>query len=276
MNTISHINNTRQSEKLLEDPAHLLKIYQEQFKQIRHLETTDGRSLAFITIITLAAWFFMHRFISFLGSHDIMGLGVILIFLLGGPGIYGTTRRMTYRMRHLAVVSNVSRILGTVQAGVIPASFGTEVPGSLWDFGKRLILGYRGPVIVFYSVLIWGIVLSLYFDMLGAHSLAWAVIAGFLVVAFANTSSMLASWATMKEETLALKQEMELGTSTNKSLADQYCNLADSMMRLRPPRLNEALNHYEEALKQEPDNPRARAGFDKLMSWKVQDYRYKS
>ncbi len=87
---------------------------------------------------------------------------------------------------------------------------------------------------------------------------------------------MLASWATIKEETLALKQEMELGTSTTKSLAEQYCDLADSMMRLRPPRLNEALSYYEESLSLEPLNSRAQEGVNKLMSWKVQDYRYKS
>lgn len=273
---VSHIGHTKQSQKLLEDPANLLKLYQEQFIQIRHIENADSFSLAFITVITLAIFFFMHHSIPVLEKHDIIGLGVILIFLLGGPGIYGTTRRMTYRMRHLAVVSRVSKIMGAVQTGVIPASFGTEVAGSLWDFGKRIILGYRGPVIVFYSVLMWGIVFSLYFELLGAQSLAWAVITGFLIVAFANASSMLASWATIKEETLALKQEMELGTSMTKSMAEQYCDLADSMMRLRPPRLNEALSYYEESLSLEPLNSRAQEGVNKLMSWKVKDYRYKS
>jgi len=274
---VSHINNTKQSEKLMEDPANLLKLYQEQLKHLSHIEKTDDLALVFITFATLAIFVLFH--IPFVKEepHDVIGLGVIAIILLGGAGIYGTTRRMTYRMQHVVIINRVGRALGAVQAGIIPASLGNETAGNLWDFGKRLFLGYRGPIIVFYSTAIWALVFSLFFEIdFGTKSLPLAALTGLAIVAVANLTSILSSWQQLKPEMLALKQEVELGTSTTKPLSEQHCDLADSMMRLRPPRLNEALSYYEEALILEPASSRAKAGFDKLMSWKIRDYPYKS
>lgn len=264
----------KQSEKLLQESGELLKIYREQFEHLRHLENSEYLHLIFIASISLAISIIVHFPFMKGDPHDVLGLGVIAIFLLGGPGIYGTTRRMTYRLRHLVIINHISRALGAVRAGVIPASFGSGTAGSLCDFAKRLILGYMGPTVVFYSVLIWAVVVSLFVELgPGIKSLPLAALVGLAIVAFANFTSLLTSWSQLREEMVALKQEVELGTSTQKSLAEQHCDLADSMLRLRPPRLNDALNHYEIALKLEPDNARAKEGFDKLMSWKVVDYR---
>lgn len=264
----------KQSEKLLQDPGHSLKLYQEQFKHLRHIENADDKALIFITSAVLAIFVLFHLPFVKETPLDAIGLGTVAIILLGGHGIYGTTRRMTYRMRHLIIINRLGRAMGAVQAGVIPASLGSEMPGNLWAFWKKLTLGYRGPAIVLYSILIWAVVFSLFFEISPGHeSLPLAIIVGLVIVAFANLTSLFTSWSQLKQEIIALKQEVELGTSTQKSPAEQYCDLADSMMRFRPPHLNDALNYYETALKHEPENIRARAGFDRLMSWKVVDYR---
>lgn len=271
---VSRLDETKQSEKLLQDPTHLVQIYREQFRHLRHVENADSIALIFITGAILAIFVLLH--LPFLNDdvHNIIGMGIIGVILLGGTGIYGTTRRMTYRMRHLIIINRIGRALGAVKAGIIPASVGSDLPGNLLDFSRRLVLGYRGPVIVFYSVLIWGMVFSLFFELVPEpHSFILATVTGLIIVAFANLTSLLTSWVQLKHEIIALKKEVELGSSTRISLAEQYCEVADSMMRLKPPRLNDALSHYEEALKIEPGNLRARTGFDKLMNWKIKDYR---
>ncbi len=272
-----NFEETKQSERLLQEPGHLLKIYREQFEHLRHIENSDSAHLIFITSATLAILILLHVPFVKGDSHDVLGLGIAAILLLGGPGIYGTTRRITYRIRHLVVINRLSRAMGAVKAGIIPASFGSDMPGDFWDFAKRLVLGYKGPSIVFYSVLIWAVVFSLFLEVGPAvKSAPLAALVGLFIVAFANFTSLLTSWSQLRQEMIATKQEVELGSSTQKSLAEQHCDVADSMMRLRPPRLNDALSHYEIALKLEPVNERAKSGFEKLMGWKVQDYQYKA
>ena len=50
----------KQSEKLLQDPGHSLKLYQEQFKHLRHLENADDKALIFITSAVLAIFVLFH------------------------------------------------------------------------------------------------------------------------------------------------------------------------------------------------------------------------
>lgn len=264
---------TEQAEKLLLNPDYLLRIYEEQFRHVRHLETADMLSFAILGLLSLGIFVLMHRPLAS-EPHDALGLAVIAVLMLGGLGIHGTTRRMAYRLRHIAVINRAGVAMGAVRLGVIPASFGGDLPATLWGFWKKLILGYRGPAIVVYTVLIWATVFSSVHEMrLGAAPSFAAGVAGVAIAAVANFTSAWSSWSQMKQEMLTLKQEMELGSSTVKNLAEQHCDLADSLVRLRPPRLNEALAHYQQAAQLEPQNPRARAGLEKLMSWRVQDYR---
>ena len=56
-----------------------------------------------------------------------------------------------------------------------------------------------------------------------------------------------------------------------KNPADQYCDVADALLQMRPPLPTEALRHFREALRLKPDNVRAKVGFDKLMNFKFKN-----
>jgi tetratricopeptide (TPR) repeat protein len=104
--------------------------------------------------------------------------------------------------------------------------------------------------------------------------LPWGKASGVaFLVPFFSTASIYTNYQDVKHRLLALRRGLELKRALPQEAADRHCDLAEALLRLSPPRLNEALEHFQKALEMSPGHKRAKEGIEYITTkWEIKQW----
>lgn len=258
------------SREKLPTPGILLEIYKEQFRYIQKLE---GRDFGlFIMVIGVVSILWVIGAVSFidLSPHLLWGVILMMIFLSASAN-HITIKRATVRWSRFITLGQIEKALGLRKSGIIPASTHFVLPVSFGDFLVRFLTSPSGPKSLVYTSIMGMAIVEIQWELLNIHRFSFFFLFLLIPVIFL-LMSVYANYMDIIHQFKAMKGEVELAATTRmKSPADHYCDVADALLQMRPPLPSEALRHFREALRMEPDNVRAKVGFDKLMNFKFKN-----
>lgn len=266
MSTVPDPEKEPESAQQRPDPAALAVIYQEQFRHIRHL---DWSALALVALSVAAFLLVAVLDLIVVAEQNIHTITIhLFVFALtAGSNHYLISNTTAIWLRY-AVLTNTERALGLVRAGVVPSILQFFGPVSFADFLWRFINSPRGPL--FFLLLIMGwFVLAQFFLEAGKYlGAALALLPGLAM----GLLSLYQNYAMARSRLSALHREQELSSALPDQLADRHCDMGEALLKLRPPRLNDAMRQFQLALEADPQHRRAREWLDKMMSWQVKDW----
>jgi hypothetical protein len=133
----------------------LMPLYQEQWVQIRHLDSLDFRTMAVLPIVASV----LAIGAGYIGkaSDTVPGhIGVFAFIVVLGisfSGCYTTFRNWLCYMRRLTILTEIERQLHLVDSGIIRGSLQFRPPKTLRAFSWSLVKSIRFPLTAFYAAL---------------------------------------------------------------------------------------------------------------------------
>ncbi|MBI2854892.1 MAG: hypothetical protein HYX87_08250 [Chloroflexi bacterium] len=236
--------------------------YREQFRHLHHIDQLALYLFVLSGILSLAFVLFT-SIVTF--DNRLHEAGVLILMLVISAGtMHALIVNVGDYWVTFIVIGLLTRGLGLVQRGVFPVSLLAQFPTGFFGFVRRLLGGYRGPLIVMAMASVWysgfeG--LSLWLGRSVAIGLA--VIPALLLGAISATYS----YRRLRRQMAALRAHEEVALASRDDLIARHCDLASALLCLDPPRLAHAQRQYELALQLEPGNERAKAGLQRLASW---------
>ena len=257
------------SEKTPESST-LLSVYKEQFRYIQQLESVDFKFFVFTITVFSALWVLASLPSIEANIHHLYGIVIILV-ILSAAASHITIKNATIRWSRFLTLGQIEKALGLTNNNIIPESTRFVLPVSFRDFVVRFLFSPSGPKVLVYTTMMMIALIEIQWDILQVRSVSFF----FLLLLVPLTLAFLSIYANYTDiihQFKAMNGEVDLGAVTGmKSPADQYCDIADALLQMRPPLPSEALRHFREALRLETDNVRAKVGFDRLMNFKCKN-----
>jgi len=257
------------SEKTPESST-LLGVYKEQFRYIQRLESMEFILFVFAITVFSALWVLASLPSIEANIHHLYGI-ILIWVILSAAASHITIKNATIRWSRFLILGQIEKALGLTNNNIIPESTRFILPVSFRDFVVRFLFSPSGPKVLVYVSIIMMAIVEIQWDILEIHKITFFFLL-FLVPLALVLLSIYTNYTDIIHQFKAMKGEVDLGAVTGmKSPADQYCDIADALLQMRPPLPSEALRHFREALRLEPDNVRARVGFDRLMNYKCKN-----
>jgi hypothetical protein len=252
------MNDRGDAVKQAKEANSSLDLFREQLARSHHLDWLALTTFALLATLALAL-VVIHALIE-LPGWPLPAAGLMAVALTAG-GAHSLVTNAGDNWVTLTAASQALRGSGLTERGIFPSSLIAYPPRTRLDFTRRLVFGSRGGLLLLYVIVggLAGFSVVHHYLVLPA-----ALVLGGIIPLFFTALSIRVSFARLRHLLLSLVEEVELAGESREELAERHCAVAESLVFLDPPRIREAISHYEIALELEPENARAQEALQRL------------
>ena len=194
---------TTPNEKLNEES--LISLYQEQWVQIRHLDSLDFRNMTLLPIVVSV----LTVGTGYLSKSNPQVPSYVLTFALvviglSFSGCYTTFRNWLCYMRRFSILTSLEKQMHMVENGIILKSIQFKPPNNYWEFSWSLVKSIRFPLTVFYAVL-GGCGVLIFNKNTDPYFTLLSIIIIFIIFSYCN----VITWLSLKKEFITTKRSKE-------------------------------------------------------------------
>jgi len=175
---------------------HLLTLYQEQWVQIRHLDTLDFRTMTILPIVVSVLMVGTGYLENTNKIPDYVPVFAAVLFVgLSLCGCYTTFRNWLCYMRRFSILTAIESRLHMVESRIIIKSIQFTPPQNYLEYNWYLIKSIRFPLVVFYAAL-GGCGMMIYNTDTLWRFITYPVLVAILIFAYCNVFT----WFSLKKE----------------------------------------------------------------------------